>query len=304
VLTAGPGTFQCVGQPLRRALLQSVLAAFADYVASKGRPEGVEGAHGRAPSPGIGMNQNAPAGRARMTWSQASETPSEGAAGPIDKLEAPHGATLWAGALGAILSWTSGIGLALVSRGADLQLSDAVESQERLRAMVAGHPQLLLKAMAWDGLFVTGYVVVFCALFALTRRNGRLVAALGLLLCLVAGACDMVENALYVVYALGALHHAAVAPDVPVHYYLSALKWSSAFAGIGVLALVFPRRDSLDRAASWAMISFPVLGGLSTAYPSLAPLRGLFFLIGMPVFAWLFFSRAAAGATLDEDGAA
>jgi hypothetical protein len=240
------------------------------------------------------MNETAAAYRPRRGSSYGS---AEAPGRPDDGLgpfEVPHAATLRAGGLAAILSWTSGLGLALVSRGADLQLSQAVESQERLRTMVAAHAQMLLEAMAWDGLFVTGYIVVFCALFALAPRSGRPVAALGLALGLLAGGADMVENALYVVYALSALHHAAVAPDLPLHYYLSAIKWSSAFAAIGLLVLVFPRRDSLERAATWVMISFPAIGAVSTAYPSLAPLRSLFFVVGMPVFAWLFFTRAAA----------
>jgi hypothetical protein len=49
------------------------------------------------------------------------------------------------------------------------------------------------------------------------------------------------------------------------------------------------------------MLTLPLGGALSTAYPWLVPLRSLFFVVGMPLFALSFFRRARASA---EPGAA
>ena len=42
------------------------------------------------------------------------------------------------------------------------------------------------------------------------------------------------------------------------------------------------------------MLLFPLIGALGVAAPGLVALRGLFFLVGMPLFAWHFWKRAQA----------
>jgi hypothetical protein len=37
---------------------------------------------------------------------------------------------------------------------------------------------------------------------------------------------------------------------------------------------------------------FPLVGVLGVANPSLVAARGLFFLVGMPIFAWYFWNEA------------
>ena len=200
--------------------------------------------------------------------------------------------TLRAGGAAAVVAWLSGVSLTLLTKGVDAQGSQAVEVKDALLASVQSHPDVLLQVMGCDTLFVMGYLTVFCALFALVPRDGRLVAAVGLAMGFLAGACDMIENVLYGVYGLEALSHAPITAELPFHYYVSTLKWSAAFATIGLLVLVFPRRNGFERVISAVMAVFPLGGALSIAFPSLVPLRGLFFVVALPLFAVLFFRRA------------
>ena len=200
--------------------------------------------------------------------------------------------TLKAGGVAAAVAWLSGVSMTLLTKGGDIQASQTVELKDKLVSIIQTQPDLLLKVMGCDTLFVMGYTAVFCALFTIVPRDGRLVAAVGLAFGLAAGLSDIVENVLYVVYGLGGLNRTPIVPELPFHYYISALKWAAAFSSVGLLTLVFPRRTAFEWAVSAVMATFPLGGALSIAFPSLAPLRSLFFIVGMPMFAVLFFRRA------------
>jgi len=201
--------------------------------------------------------------------------------------------TLRAGGLAAGVAWLSGVAMTLLTKGADVQASQTVELKDKLLAIVHTQPDLLLKVMGCDTLFVLGYATVFTALYAVVPRDGRTLAAVGLGFGLLAALCDMVENVLYGVYGLAGLHHVPVTVELPFHYYVSSLKWVSAFGAVGLLTLVFPRRNWFEGLLTLVMASFPLGGALSIAFPDLLPLRALFFVVGMPLFAILFFRRAA-----------
>ncbi len=200
--------------------------------------------------------------------------------------------TLRAGGVAAGVAWLSGVSMTLLTKGADVQASQTVELKDKLLTIVQAQPDLLLKVMGFDTLFVMGYATVFCALFAVVPRDGRLLAAVGLGFGLLAALCDTVENVLYGVYGLAGLHHVPFTPELPFHYYVSSLKWISAFGAVGFLTLVFPRRSWFEWLVSAVMVTFPLGGALSIAFPDLLPLRALFFVVGMPLFAVLFFRRA------------
>ena len=204
-----------------------------------------------------------------------------------------EGRTLRAGGVAAGVAWLSGVSMTLLTKGADVQASQTVELKDKLLAIVQTQPDLLLKVMGFDTLFVMGYATVFCALFAVVPRDGRMLAGIGLGFGLLAALCDMVENVLYGVYGLAGLHHVPVTVELPFHYYVSCLKWVSAFSAVGLITLVFPRRTGFEWAISAVMVTFPLGGALSIAFPDLLPLRALFFVVGMPLFAVLFFRRAA-----------
>lgn len=200
-----------------------------------------------------------------------------------------------AGAIAAAVAWVSGIAMTVLTRGVDLQVTQTVETKEKLLSIIQTQPDLLLKFMGLDTIFVIGYVVVFCALFLAVPPTDRLMAGVGLAAGLLAGAADTLENVLYITYGVGQLHGSAVAPELPFHYYVSGLKWMSAFISVAITLLVFPRRTRLEKLLVLVMLSFPVGGALSIAYPDLLPLRALFFVIGMPLFAIYFTGRSREG---------
>jgi hypothetical protein len=204
-----------------------------------------------------------------------------------------HAASLRAGALAAVIGWIDAIAIAVLSRGADLQVTQTVETKAKLLAVIQTQPGLLLDYMSLDTLFVMSYLAVFAALFLCVPAGGRLIAALGLGFGILAGLSDMIENILYIVYGLGSLHGADVAPNLPFHYYVSMLKWIAAFTSVGLTTLVFPRRSALEWLIVLVMATFPLGGALSIARPELVPLRAIFFAVGLPLLAILFMRRAA-----------
>ena len=83
-----------------------------------------------------------------------------------------------------------------------------------------------------------------------------------------------------------------VEPALPLIYVLANLKWMGAFAAFYAFGLVWPRDSRLGWVLSGLMLLFPLVGGLGVALPGLVELRGLFFLVGMPLFAWYFWQQA------------
>ena len=161
--------------------------------------------------------------------------------------------------------------------------------------MVREHTGTLLGFMAFDTIFVIGYVTVFAVTFLALAKEDRLIGGIGLGAGILAGLADMTENALYVVYGIGALQgNMELAPWLPLHYLATGVKWMAAFSAVGMQLLVFPRRTTLERSIVAVMCTFPVLGAVSIAWPALAPLRALFFVVGMPMLAVYFHKRASA----------
>lgn len=180
-----------------------------------------------------------------------------------------------------------------VTRGVNVQLTEVVATSQEILAMARDHTSMLLGFMAFDTIFVIGYVTVFAVTFLAIPKEDRLIGGIGLGAGILAGVADMTENALYVVYALGALHgNMELAPWLPLHYLATSVKWMAAFTAVGMQLLVFPRRTALERSIVVVMCTFPILGAISTAWPALAPLRALFFVVGLPLLAIYFHKRA------------
>jgi hypothetical protein len=198
-----------------------------------------------------------------------------------------------AGSIAAAVAWLCGIGGALVARGLNIQPTETVANSREVLAMAQEHTRTLLGFMAFDTIFVIGYVTVFGVVFLAIPKEDRLIGGIGLGAGILAGLADMTENALYVVYATGALSgNAELNPSLPFHFYATQMKWMAAFAAVGMQLLVFPRRTRLERSIVVAMASFPLLGTLSIVWPVLAPLRALFFVIGLPMLGVYFHKRA------------
>jgi hypothetical protein len=155
------------------------------------------------------------------------------------------------------------------------------------------YPELALRYFAADSLFVLSYLMVFAGLYAATAGHARPLAVVGMAAGALAALFDASENAFFITAALLAqAGEPLVAPTGPLLFIMANLKWAAAFATLYAFGLVFPRREWLGWLISGLMLLFPLVGVLGIAIPALDALRGLFFLVGMPLFA-LFFWREA-----------
>jgi hypothetical protein len=151
-------------------------------------------------------------------------------------------------------------------------------------------PSQSLMFFASDSVFVMGYVLVFAGLYVVTAERARIFAKLALGLGIATAAFDTLENTVFISYSLGAnagftLDNAAL----PLIFIVTNLKWLAAFGTMLTFGLIFPRRDSLSWVISGLMVVFTVVGVAGIVFPNLIAWRGLFFLIGMPLFAWFFW---------------
>ena len=154
-------------------------------------------------------------------------------------------------------------------------------------------PDTALGFFGADSLFVLSYVLVFVGLYVVTAERARPFALAGLGLGIFTAMMDASENAFFITYALGAKNGIPLTnPDVPLIYILANLKWMGSFATLYAFGLVLPRTGWLSWLISALMLAFPVVGVLGIANPSLIVVRGLFFLVGMPLFAVYFWQRS------------
>jgi hypothetical protein len=157
------------------------------------------------------------------------------------------------------------------------------------------YPDLVLRFLASDTLFVLSYLMVFVGLHATVADRAGAFAAIGLGAGVLAALFDAVENAFFITYALQASNGVTLTqPDLPLIYVVANLKWMGAFAGLYAFGLAWPRDTRLGWVISGLMLLFPLVGALSVAVPGLVLARGVFFLIGMPIFAWHFWQKSRA----------
>ncbi len=157
------------------------------------------------------------------------------------------------------------------------------------------YPDTALGFFGADSLFVLSYLLVFIGLYSLIGETARPFAVIGLSAGVLTAILDATENAFFITYALGAKAGLPLTnPDLPILYIITNLKWMAAFATLYTFGVVFPRRNWLDWMLIGLMLLFPLVGVLGVANPGLILVRGLFFLIGMPLFAFYFW-RCARG---------
>jgi hypothetical protein len=155
------------------------------------------------------------------------------------------------------------------------------------------YPHITLRFFAFDSLFVISYLMVFVGLYTVVATSARTFALLGLGAGILTAFFDALENAYFITYALSALNGAPLAqPELPAIYIIANLKWVAAFVTLAAFGLVWPRADRFGWTLSILMLAFPLIGVLGVALPDLVLLRGLTFLLGMPLFA-LYFRREA-----------
>ncbi len=188
----------------------------------------------------------------------------------------------------------------LTQVGASLSLPTASPAQpsfpvplETFVSATNGHADTVLTFFAGDSLFILGYLLVFIGLYVATEERARSFALVGLGAGLFTALLDATENAFFITYALNAKSGIPLTnPDLPLIYIVANLKWMAAFATLLAFGVIFPRRNRLEWVIVAIILLFPVVGVIGVAVPSLIPYRGLFFLVGMPVFAWYFWQQS------------
>ena len=156
------------------------------------------------------------------------------------------------------------------------------------------YPELVLRFFAADSLFVLSYTLVFVGLYTVVVAQSRTFAWVGLGAGILAALLDATENAFFITYALLALNGVPLAePALPLIYIVANLKWMGAYAAFYAFGLAWPRESKPDWILSGFMLLFPLAGVLfGVAFPDLERLRGVFLLLGMPLFAWYFWQQA------------
>lgn len=156
----------------------------------------------------------------------------------------------------------------------------------------------IIAAFTFDSLFILGYLAVFLGLGARTWEEAPLFAALGLGCGVLAGVLDATENAHLITYAYTAKNVAPLtAADLalPGLYLLTNLKWMAAFGALLAFGLSFPRSTRLELAIKVLLLAFVGVGLAGLLIPALLLARSLFFIVGMILFAVLFWGDARAG---------
>ena len=203
--------------------------------------------------------------------------------------------TFQAAALAALAAFVCAILLGFVFRAPDPGVSLQPVTPGAITEFVRPineYPELMLRFLASDTLFVLSYLVVFAGLYATVVDRARVVAIIGLGAGVLTALFDATENAHFITYAAASLNGVPLTdPDVSTVYVLANLKWMGAFATLGIFGLVWPREERLGWILSALMLLFVVVGVLGIAVPGLILLRGLFFLVGMPLFAWHFWRQ-------------
>ena len=155
------------------------------------------------------------------------------------------------------------------------------------------YPDQALAFFAGDSLFVLSYLMVFAGLYELTKGRGRVLALLALGAGVLTGLFDAIENAHFITYALLVKNGVPLSdPAIILISILNNLKWMASFATLYGFGLIFPTTGWLNRLVIGLMLLFPLVGVLGIAFPALIELRGLFFLLGMPLFAIVFWRES------------
>lgn len=163
----------------------------------------------------------------------------------------------------------------------------------------SNRPETTLGFFGADSVFVLGYLMVFVGLYCATREQARPFALLGLGAGVFTALMDSTENGAFILLGQAAKNGYPLpfqAGDIPpgelALLMLTHLKWMGAFATLLAFGLVFPRRTRTEWVIAGLMLLFPVVGVMGIANTGLIAVRGLFFLMGMPLFAWYFWRQS------------
>lgn len=202
-------------------------------------------------------------------------------------------ATLLAALVAFVATILMGFGVPAPDDIGGFQMSQYPGPLSEFLAPITRYPELVLRFFSADTLFVISYTVVFVGLAVFTAQTARPLAWLGLGAGLLTAAFDATENGFYIVYATSVLNGAEITdPAYTVLIMLTYLKWMAAFVAFAAFGLAWPRDGVLNWVIAALMVSFPLVGVLGIAFGGvLFELRGLYFLIGFPLFALTFWRQ-------------
>lgn len=208
--------------------------------------------------------------------------------------------TYWAALGGAVLALLATAGmLVVILGGVRFQPTDAIEPLQDFLDLYNDPAAVdgIIAGFTFDSLFLIAYLVVFLGLGARVWQDAPLPALVGLIFGVLTAVLDATENAHLITYAytaknVGPLTAADLA--VPGIYLLTNLKWMSAFVALLTLGLAFPRDTGLELAVKVLMLVFVLVGIAGVLVPALLLARSLFFIVGMILFAALFWGYARA----------
>lgn len=165
---------------------------------------------------------------------------------------------------------------------------------EQFVAPLNTHTNTALLFFAADTLFPLSYLLIFVGLFAALEGRSRAFALVGLALGALTAFFDLTENAIFISYTLLAYNGSPVTtPDVVLVGVFTTLKWAFGFGTLYAFGVIFPTGSTFEKVLCALMLAFPLFGALSTALPELIVWRGVFFLVGMPLFAVYFRQQGA-----------
>jgi hypothetical protein len=215
----------------------------------------------------------------------------------MQQKQAIYQGALFAALVAFVATLIMGFGVAVPDDISGFQMSQYPGPIAEFLAPINRYPELVLRFFSADTLFVISYSAVFVGLYAFTAERARPFALLGLGAGLLTALFDAAENGFYIVYATSVLNGAELTdPAYTMLIMLTNLKWMAAFVTFFAFGLAWPREGVLNWIIAVLMLSFPIIGVLGIAFPGvLFELRGLYFLLGFPLFALTFWRQLRAG---------
>lgn len=155
-----------------------------------------------------------------------------------------------------------------------------------------------------DMAFSIGYMILFAGIFTVLRQHQPLFAWFGLGFAILAGGCDLIENSIYLSYALRAWHDVALTdPAILLLSVLTTLKWVGIVGVFIAYCLAFPLETMTGKLSvlTMALVPLVVLGGY--AFDVLMAYRNLVFIVPLPFVLYYLWQQTEIG-EIEIDGKA
>lgn len=136
---------------------------------------------------------------------------------------------------------------------------------------------------ATDMVFTISYVMLFAAIFTVLRQHQAFFAYFGLAFAIMSGLFDLIENSIYLSYAIRATNGVPLEnPAILLLSTLTTLKWVSLSGVFIAYAFAFPLKTWAGKLSAITLVIVPlvVLGGY--AFPEWEPYKNSIFILPLP----------------------